>query len=93
MFAFDWDLKDINNKSHPPGKIISPSSCLYLSVNKIYIFGFSDREVTPIVVWFYINMLYFPYNAQDLAKVSFNDFSRPIFESLERVEDIFGENV
>ena len=56
-------------------------------------FGFSDREVTPIVVWFYINMLYFPYNAQDLAKVSFDDFSRPIFESLERVEDIFGENV
>jgi len=20
MFAFDWELKDINNKSHPPGK-------------------------------------------------------------------------
>ena len=29
MFAFDWDLKDINNKSHPPGKIISASSCLH----------------------------------------------------------------
>ena len=37
-------------------------------------------------------MLYFPYNAQDLAKVSFEDFSRPIFESLERVEEIFGED-
>ena len=49
---------------------------------------FLDREVTPIVVWFYINMLYFPYNAQDLAKVPFEDFARPIFESLERVADI-----
>lgn len=52
-----------------------------------------DREVTPIVVWFYINMLYFPYNAQDLAKVSFEDFSQPIFDSLERVANISGESV
>lgn len=51
----------------------------------------TDREVTPIVVWFYINMLYFPYNAQDLAKVTYEDFSKPIFESLERVADILAE--
>jgi len=43
--------------------------------------------VTPVVVWFYINILYFPYNAQDLAKVPFEDFARPIFESLENVDD------
>jgi hypothetical protein len=43
--------------------------------------------VTPVVVWFYINILYFPYNAQDLAKVPFEDFARPIFESLEIVDD------
>ena len=49
--------------------------------------------MTPIVVWFYINMLYFPYNAQDLAKVSFEEFAQPIFDSLERVADITGENV
>ena len=47
-----------------------------------------DREVTPIVVWFYINMLYFPYNAQDLAKVPFEDFARSIFDSLDSVEKI-----
>ena len=51
----------------------------------------TDREVTPIVVWFNINMLYFPYKAQDLAKVSYEEFSRPIFESLERVPDILAE--
>lgn len=49
---------------------------------------FIDREVTPIVVWFYINMLYFPYNAQDLAKVPFEDFARSIFDSLDSVEKI-----
>lgn len=43
--------------------------------------------MTPIVVWFYINMLYFPYNAQDLARVPFEEFARPIFESLARVPD------
>ena len=37
-------------------------------------------------------MLYFPYNAQDLAKVSFEDFSMPMFESLERVPDILKES-
>ena len=44
------------------------------------------------MVWFYINILYFPYNAQDLAKVSFEEFARPIFESLERVADLSGED-
>ena len=48
----------------------------------------SDREVTPIVVWFFINILYFPYDAQDLAKVPFEEFSRPIFEKLARVQDL-----
>lgn len=45
-----------------------------------------DREVTAVVVWFYINMLYFPYNAQDYAQVPFEEFARPIFESLENVD-------
>ena len=39
------------------------------------------------MVWFYLNNLYFPYNAQDLAKVSFEDFAKPIFDSLDRVSD------
>jgi len=43
--------------------------------------------VTAVVVWFYINMLYFPYNAQDYAKVPFKEFARPIFESLENMEN------
>jgi len=32
-------------------------------------------------------MLYFPYNAQDYAKVPFKEFARPIFESLENMEN------
>ena len=31
-------------------------------------------------------MLYFPYNAQELAKRPFDEFARPIFESLDRVD-------
>lgn len=41
-----------------------------------------DREVTPIVLWFYINILYFPYNAHELAKVPFEEYASPIFEQL-----------
>ena len=52
----------------------------------------ADREVTPIVVWFYINILYFPYNAQDLAKVSFEEFARPILESLARTSLQIGDD-
>lgn len=59
MFAFDWDLREINTMRHPP-----------------------DREVTPIVLWFYINILYFPYNAHELAKVPFEEYASPIFEQL-----------
>lgn len=40
------------------------------------------------MVWFYINILYFPYNAQELAKVPFEEFARPIFEQLARVQDL-----
>lgn len=43
--------------------------------------------MTAVVVWFYINMLYFPYNAQDYAQVPFEEFARPIFESLENVDN------
>ena len=97
MFAFDWELKDINNKSHPPGKhelsIILSFRNFDLLKCLCVVHMYTDREVTPIVVWFYINMLYFPYNAQDLAKVSYEDFSKPIFESLERVADILAEDV
>lgn len=46
-----------------------------------------DREVTPVVVWFYINTLFFPYNAQDLAKIPFEEFSKPILENLRQIED------
>ena len=58
--------------------------CLINFVN----FTCADREVTPIVVWFYINILYFPYNAQELAKVPFEEFAKPIFERLARVGDL-----
>jgi hypothetical protein len=38
-------------------------------------------------VWFYINTLFFPYNAQDLAKIPFEEFSKPILENLRQIED------
>ena len=44
--------------------------------------------MTPVVVWFYINTLFFPYNAQDLAKVPFEEYSRPILENLGKIEEI-----
>lgn len=80
MFAFDWDIRDINNMRHPPGK---SSAIMNYKINFTLC---ADREVTPIVLWFYINILYFPYNAHELAKVSFEEFSQPIFERLRRDE-------
>ena len=42
--------------------------------------------MTPQVLWFYINSLFFPYNAQHLAKVPYEEFAEPIFKMLERME-------
>ena len=48
-------------------------------VSKVPSFLFSiDREVTAAVMWFYINLHYFPYNAQYLAQIPFEQF----YESL-----------
>ena len=79
MFAFDWDLRDIN-KRHPPGKYQ-----INEKIHIAYLFR-ADREVTATVLWFYINILYFPYNAHELAKVPFDEWAAPIFEHLQRDE-------
>ena len=36
MFAFDWELKDINNKSHPPGKFPTKYLCFILLYIVVY---------------------------------------------------------
>ena len=46
-----------------------------------------DREVTASVLWFYINSLYFPYNAQNLAEIPFEDFAAPLFQKLLVTEE------
>ena len=74
MFAFDWDLRDINNMRHPPGKFGN-----FQKIHRSFYCPL-DREVTPIVLWFYINILYFPYNAHELAEVPFEEWAAPIFE-------------
>lgn len=38
--------------------------------------------MTPLVVWFYINIHYFPYNAHKRAAVPFVEFAKPILDSL-----------
>jgi hypothetical protein len=38
----------------------------------------ADREVTAAVMWFYINLLYFPYDAQFTAQREFNEWFQPI---------------
>ena len=44
-----------------------------------------EREITPAVMWFYINLLYFPYNAQHRALERFEDFFKPTRKALDQI--------
>jgi hypothetical protein len=67
MFAFDWTLKDIVNLRH------SPCNLGYFSLLCII-----EAELTHSIYWFYINSLYFPYNALQIAEEPVERFVDPI---------------